>query len=640
MVPVVMLRNGFEIQSQSDFSRILMDILYLKGEFHGHQDLMIMSEMTNKTLLYPLTSWIFDVFDTTSASYVGFILSFSLLTSGLLWLLKENIRSISGVLLFLVIFSGGTILQSIYLFSMSISHHLLCSGLVVWSWHAFIKDRMMLSGMIFSLAFAVHSPSAIPPGFIFLTLLLWEGDTWEQKLKRLALFAISALPVTIYFLLQAMTSEGGALTFSTSPAEMKALVTYRNPELLEPLWKTPYGTIAAVWFLFLPAIFYYYRRYFSATQFRIMCAISGSAVIYTLTVQTLIIFFDIPLLWLLSFKGMEVISLIQFQILLAFLHRYSLDVGGNRLYVLACAALLVALLANSITIFILGLLLFFWTTSTKTFSELSRQKPGNKNSEWQWNLAAATVVIAYLLFSNIYPHYAKEPTNSPLKAAKLAYWQLLESPKIEPILMGKQFMPKEWKLAKFPPARRSAASFIKNAQADPNELIAYGWRDNWWIMGFRTLANRGIFVDWDGAGEVRSASKKWVHEWYRRYDCNRDFFSFPIDEMITQERRTWVYSGPQEKRVVWSEIQYMHKTDEKTFLQAAQKLYDTNVRWIVHLGPFPRKTDTLEIAFHRGDVWLYRLSDPGITLPPTQENPPFVLPPVWYKIKKWELDQS
>ncbi len=188
-------------------------------------------------------------------------------------------------------------------------------------------------------------------------------------------------------------------------------------------------------------------------------------------------------------------------------------------------------------------------------------------------------------------------------------------------------MPDEWVLPNFPKERRKAAYFIRNAKHDPSELIAHAWRDNWVIMGFRTLARRGIFVDWDGAGEVRSATNQWTMEWYRRYGHNRDFFSFPTDGTVSQERRDWVYGGPQPERVRWSEARYMHRTDTDHFRSAAQAMYDNNVRWIVHLGPFPRKTELLETAFAGDDLMVYRLKNPGITLPEPTAKQQVILPP-------------
>ncbi|MBF0380405.1 MAG: hypothetical protein HQL69_05265 [Magnetococcales bacterium] len=586
--------------------------------------MMILSEIYKKTLMYPFATWIFAIFDEVTANYVCFSLFLLLYISGMIWLLKDNLRSVLGFAVFFIVFIGGTLFGEIQFYSLYLSHHLLSYGFVIWCWYAFIKGRIVTAGFLFSLAFAVHSPSTVPFGFIFLILLLWYGDSWRERWLRLAKFSAAALPVSIYFLWQVIGSEGGVM-FSPPSPEMGDLIRYRVPELVEPLWESFYGIMMAVLFILLPFIFNQYRSYFTTQQLRTINAIAVSITVYLLTIHTLVLYVDVPLIWLLTYRGMDVLVLIQLQILLSFIHRYSIKERNGSLFLFFAVAIMVSILLVSIIGFVASLALFVFVTKKPDFSINTKAL----------QLAAASLVLFYTVV-RFYPYY--QETKSPVLAVKTAYWELLESFRLEPILLGKEFMPKEWKLSNFPGDRREAAAFIRASKTDPTELIASSWRDNWWVMGYRIMAMRGIYVDWDGSGDVRAVSNQWIHEWYRRYGINRNFFSYDDKKDVSQQRQDWIYTGPQKNRVVWSEKKYTHTTDEQTFLQAAQTLYNENVRWVVNLGPFIRDVDFLKAEFIGENVWVYRLLNPGVTLDTKPKKLEFILPPTWYKVKRWEPD--
>ena len=602
LIPIEMFRFNFIIHGLNDYSRILTDFQFLNGQFHGSQDTIILSENFNKTLFYSLTLWLFNVVNETQASYIGFSLFYFMYLSGFLWILRREMQSLMGLITLLALIGSPQLFHVYSLFPSYLSHHLVAYAFLAWSWYLFLGKRYVWSGVLYSIALGVHVSSALPSGFCFLILLLAGDLDWSQRLRRLSRFTLAAIPITLFFLAR-MAGGGEPVNLWKSSEEVMRLIHYRAPFFLADNWSMDVWLHLLLWLILVPITLFLLRNHLGERLKPVALTIGVVALPYVTVTQGLLELTHMPFFVILTGKGMEVLIVLQFLFLIKAIHHYSQEKNSPGLGLLLGLGFIMTLNVGSLLGFVFFLMLFILSKTYLPSTHLNRMGGS-------WLLASALVVMVWGV-SFLYPWMQKHP-NTPLpQLFRLMYWKGLDSPRIEPLLFGKTWLPEKWHMPRHPPERLDVAEFLKR-QDNPRDMIAFSWRDNWWMMGLRPMTHRGVFVDWDSGGDgTRAASQTWLKEWYLRYGANRIFFSFPHNGQYSPEYQQWTYEGPSQIRVTKTRERYLKLADDETFEKSAKILYDTQVRWIAHMGPFPRSTKLLEPVFTGRDLFVYRLHDPG-----------------------------
>ncbi|MBF0126085.1 MAG: hypothetical protein HQM02_02640 [Magnetococcales bacterium] len=604
LVPVEMLRNGFLVHGVNDSSRILMDFFYANGQFQGTGDMMLLSEIFKKTLFYPILSWLFLLTDHVTASYIGFSVCYFLYVSGFVWLLRQESRSFLALVALLTLLGSPSLFGFYNLFPPYLSHHLMSYAWLIWAWFALLNRHPVLTGLLYSLALGVHVPSALPSGLCFFLLLAWEPGDWRTRITRMGVVLLAATPVTLYFISRMLGGAEDVNLWSQYPDAMR-LVRFRAPFFLTSGWSPEEWLHLFMWLVLVPGVIFRLRDHLSQRLALVARAIRWVGLPYVVVTQGLLELTHAPFFVLLTGKGLEVLIPLQFLLLLTALKRCGVTTGQPGLFLFLATACVAALTQNALFVFC-GLLLslLVWTSFFPTCA------PGWPLRSW----VAGTVMLLFLWCGAFLSHWMQtHPRLSMVELVKLIGWSALESPRLQGVLMGKRWFPGNMQLSHYPPERQEAIDFLRGLEGDDNGLIAIGWRDNWWSMGLQAFTRRGFFVDWDSAGDgTRAASGRWLREWFGRYGANQIFFSFPDNGITTPEYRRWSYSGPGRERRIGALAWYMRRADDDAFRKAAQFLYERNVRWVLHLGPFPRPTDLLQPVFAKGDLLIFRLSDPGV----------------------------
>ncbi|MBF0128302.1 MAG: hypothetical protein HQM02_13960, partial [Magnetococcales bacterium] len=449
----------------------------------------------------------------------------------------------------------------------------------------------------------VHVASVLPSGICFLLLLMWDEGTVWTRLRRVGVVALAATPVTVYYLVR-MLDGGEAITLWSHSSDIMRLVHYRAPFFLVSSWSLQEWFHLALWTLLVPWLLHLLRDHLGERLASAARAVGWVALPYVALTQGLLEWTQLPFFLLLTGKGLEVLVPLQFLLLLVAVHRYTAGTGRRGMLWFFSVGCVAALGGGSMGLFCA--LLIGCAASVVWLPGAGSPREGRV-----WGVATGMVALIWTGVA-LSPWVRAHPRASPAQLLRIMVWTGMESPRLQGLLIGRQWFPERMPLSHLPPGRGEAAEFLRRVAGETDGLFAFAWRDNWWIMGLQAMARRGVFVDWDGGGDgTRAASRTWLREWFGRYGANQIFFSFPTRGGGSPEYRQWSYQGPGRERRQGALTWYMRRADDALFLRAAKYLYDRKVRWVVHLGPFPRATDLLQPVFVQGDVRIFRLSDPG-----------------------------